>query len=295
VAQLHSAVAEAKRDYQACRYRLVLDALPELLDLAQATCETSTGEDQLHARVSATHAYQVAGSIMLKLGDQGLAAFAAQRSMDTALSSQDPVAVAVSARTVTHTLMSAGHPERAREVAELGAKRLAGNRLRSDKETLSVYGALILRGAVAAALCGNRAGALQMMDEAVGTAGRIGRDDNAHWTAFGPTNVLLHRVHVARVLGDAGTAIDHARSVDLSKVTLAERKATLFLDTAQAFAQWGKHEKAYEALRMADQVAPEEVRGRRAVHHVIADLAVRAPGRIRAKVRDFANEIGIDL
>jgi hypothetical protein len=37
------------------------------------------------------------------------------------------------------------------------------------------------------------------------------------WTAFGSTNVKLHRVHVAVTLGDAGTALDVARTVDVSK------------------------------------------------------------------------------
>ena len=49
--------------------------------------------------------------------------------------------------------------------------------------------------------------------------------------------VVLHRVNVAVRLGDAGAAIDYARKVDLSKLPITERKAALFVDTAQAFTQ----------------------------------------------------------
>ncbi|SPL99955.1 unnamed protein product [[Actinomadura] parvosata subsp. kistnae] len=44
------------------------------------------------------------------------------------------------------------------------------------------------------------------------------------WTAFGPNNVLCHRVHIALRLGDAGTAIDYARQVDLDLLPINERK-----------------------------------------------------------------------
>lgn len=134
-----------------------------------------------------------------------------------------------------------------------------------------------------------------LLDEADQTARRLGRDDNAHWTAFGPTNVAQHRVHAAMVLGDAGTAVDLARRIDPARIPIAERKATLFIDTAAALGQWGKHEQAYEALRRAEDIAPEEVRTRPVVHGLLADLALRGPRSIRVPAREFATRIGVDL
>ena len=83
-----------------------------------------------------------------------------------------------------------------------------------------MYGSLLLRGAIAAAQHGNRATAHELLTEADDAARRLGADGNLRWTAFGPTNTKLHRVNIAVVLGDAGTAIDVARGINLDKITI---------------------------------------------------------------------------
>ena len=45
--------------------------------------------------------------------------------------------------------------------------------------------------------------------------------------------------------------------MNLDHLTVTERKASLFVDTARAFAQWGQHEKALHALRAAEELAPQ--------------------------------------
>jgi hypothetical protein len=40
-----------------------------------------------------------------------------------------------------------------------------------------------------------------MLAEAEEAATRLGSEGNHYWTAFGPLNVLLHRVHVATLPG----------------------------------------------------------------------------------------------
>ena len=69
--------------------------------------------------------------------------------------------------------------------------------------------------------------------------------------ADGPTNITLHRINIAVTLGDAGAAIDTARTVNFDQVTVTERKASLLIDTARAFLQYSKHENACLALRAA--------------------------------------------
>ncbi|MEJ3748458.1 XRE family transcriptional regulator [Actinomycetes bacterium KLBMP 9797] len=294
VGNLTTAVASAKRSYQGCRYSATLEVLPALLESVQIACSTADGDDLLRFWALAADAYQVTGSVMLKFGDLGLAAFAAHRSMEAAVHSQSPIVLAVSARTVTHSLMAGGHAERAKEVASRAAERLDADVPQPDGEALSVYGALLLRGAVAAAADEDRSTAADLLREAENAGRRLGRDDNAHWTGFGPTNVAQHRVHVAMKLGDAGMAVDLARQVDLGRIPLTERKAALFIDTAQALAQWGKHDRAYHALRSAEQVAPEEVRTKGSVRRLVAELAVTAPRSIRSDVREFAERIGAE-
>jgi len=84
-----------------------------------------------------------------------------------------------------------------------------------------------------------------------------------------------------------------ARRIDPSTVTVTERKASLLIDTSRAFLQWGRHEKAYLAIRAAAQTAPEEVTGRPSVHRLIRELVSTAPPTIRRSADQFAAQIGV--
>ena len=132
-----------------------------------------------------------------------------------------------------------------------------------------------------------------LLDEAETAGGRLGGDHNHQWTAFGPTNVLLHRVSTAVELGDAGSAIDYARQIRLNDVDVMERKVTLFVDAARAYSQWGKVDRAYEALMSAENLASEELRTRPAVHELISHLEARASGHLKHNITDLAERAGV--
>jgi hypothetical protein len=289
---LTKAVAHAKRAYQACRYTEVMSQLPTLLPALQAACDGLDGDARLRACALSADAYHVAASVLLKLDDHGLAWLAADRSMRAAAFSQQPLAVGSSARIITHALMADGHFGAATTIASTYAQRLAADVHSPTPESLSVYGSLLLRGALAAAQGEDRDGTMTLLNEAGQAGSRLGSDDNHRWTAFGPANVLLHRINVAVRLGDAGAAINYARQVNLHQLTVTERKASFFVDTAQAFSQWGKHEKAYHALRAAEELAPQEVRSRPAVRRLVSDLLATAPPTIRPHLSEFAARIG---
>jgi tetratricopeptide (TPR) repeat protein len=293
---LSASVARATRDYQACRYAVVLDALPALLQTVQSACRMVSGDALSRVRVLAADAYQITCDVMLKLGDVALATLAADRSVEAASRSEDPVALAASASRVVRLLLRGGHFSRAKEIAVSAAQRLSAEVVAgADDAALSVYGGLVLRGAAAAAKAERRQEAMQLLDEASETAARLGRDGNARWTAFGPTNVTQHRVHVAMLLGDAGAAVDLARRIDVTRIEQAERKAGLFIDTAAAYAQWGKYEQTYHALVAAEQVAPEEVRSHREVSRLVGDLVTRGSRDVRSRGREFAQLVGVEL
>ena len=292
VRALAKAVANAKRAYQSCRYAEVMSQMPTLLPTLQATCSDLDGDGKLRAYALAADASHVAASVLLKLDDHGLAWLAADRSMRAATLSQDPLAVGSSARIITHALMADGHYGAASTTAGDYAQRLAADMRDPTPDSLSVYGSLLLRGAIAAAQAEDRDGSLTLLDEAGQAGSRLGSDYNHRWTAFGPANVLLHRVNIAVCLGDAGAAISYARKVNLDQLTVTERKASFFVDTARAFAQWGKHEKALHALRAAEELAPQEVRSRPVVRHLVSDLLATAPPTVRPHLSEFAAHIG---
>jgi hypothetical protein len=292
VPALAAAVARAKRDYQACRYSDVTRDLPALLTRLQSACAILDGQARLRAYRLSAEAHHVAASILIKAGDQGLGWLAADRSMQAARASEDPVTVASSARIITHAMMNSGHYKAATDTASTLAARFDHDVSAHDPESLSVYGSLLLRGAIAAAQQDNRRGAHDLLNEADEAAGRLGKDRNLRWTAFGPTNASLHRVNIAVTLGDAGTAIEVARAVDLGAIDVTERKATFLMDTARAFLQCGRHERAYLALRAAEEIAPEEITGRPAAHRLVCDLMHTAPLSVQRHAEDFARRIG---
>src|SRR6266516_3883351 len=121
---LSAAVANAKRDYQACRYSHVINGLPGLLARVQTACTVLTGERQSQAYTLSAEAHHVAASILHKLGDHALAGLAADRSIQAARSSGDPLTVGSSARIIPHALASSGHHAAAASTANGFAQRL---------------------------------------------------------------------------------------------------------------------------------------------------------------------------
>ena len=81
--------------------------------------------------------------------------------------------------------------------------------------------------------------------------------------------------------------------MDLGKIDVTERKATFLMDTSRAFLQCGKHEKAYLALRAAEQMAPEEIAQRPAVHRLVSELITTAPPSVQRPAEDFGRQLGI--
>ncbi|MFF4617869.1 XRE family transcriptional regulator [Nonomuraea jabiensis] len=290
---LASAVSAAKRNYQACRYEQVTAALPALLRKLRAGCTMLHGDDLLRAHVLTAEAYHVTASILLKQEDKGLAWLAADRSVQAAHASQSPLMIGSSSRIITHALMDGGHHRAATDAARSAAERMDADLADPSPDDLSIYGSLLLRGAVAAASTGSRHNTAELLDEAAEAGTRLGHDGNHMWTAFGPNNVLCHRVNVALRFGDAGTAIDYARQVELDKLPINERKATLLLDTSRAFLMWNQHDKALHILRAAGELAPEEITGRPAALRLVRDILATAPISVRREAREYAATLGV--
>jgi hypothetical protein len=212
--------------------------------------------------------------------------------MKAAVASQDPLAVGASARIVTHTLMNAGHLGAAVTTATDHSVRVSRDIPSPTPESLSVYGSILLRGAIAAAQDDERGTAGEMLTEATAAARQLTADSNLRGTAFSPVNTALHQVNVAITLGDAGTAIDLTRQVDMGQVTVTERKASLLIDTARAFFMWGRYEHAYMSLKAAETAAQQEVSTRPPVCALARDIAILAPRSIKRDTERFAARIG---
>jgi hypothetical protein len=135
---------------------------------------------------------------------------------------------------------------------------------RADEALVSVYGTLFLTGAVAAARAEDRTTSAAFLSEAQEYAGRLGRDANAMWTAFGPTNVAIHRMTAAMELGDVQVAVDLAPRIDASALP-TERRVRHAIETARAYTARNRRDDALEVILEAEQLAPEQIR-----HHAMS-------------------------
>lgn len=285
----------AKSLYQACEYETLTAGLPTLLGNLKAA-ELAAGNSelpQIHELTSIS--YHVVASVLLKTGHRSLALIAAERSVHHAKVSQNPVTAAASARIMSHALADNGYGDQAVDMAQHAARRLETDIGLTSPDAASVYGALVLRAAIAAARTNDRDTTNVLLAEGERAAAHLGSDGNRYWTGFGPTNLLLHRVSAALTLGDAGTAIDLARKVDLDRIELTERKACLYVDVAQAYSQWGRQGQALSALRMAYSLAPQELRTRPAVHQIVGGLIASTDGKDRAEAIQFVSAARLPL
>ncbi|GAA5051506.1 hypothetical protein GCM10023318_22950 [Nocardia callitridis] len=141
-------------------------------------------------------------------------------------------------------------------LVDSGVESLAAEVPENDS-VLSVYGTLLLVGSIAAARFGDRARTLDYLDKASNAAQCLGKDANHLWTAFGPTNVAIHRVNTAAELGDFKTALDSTINVNSAPL---ERRTRYLLDIARAHCLGGNRADALSTLLMAERIAPEQVR-----------------------------------
>jgi transcriptional regulator with XRE-family HTH domain len=261
LAALRQQVDAASADTQASRYSSALRAIPSLLTRARVAAREMAGPERATSFQVLAQAYHVHVSILRKRGDAHLAVLAADRALAAAQESGDPGTIASAASFLCDVLGDSRHYRQAIDLcAQVCAAVQPEVVRRDDPSRLSVYGRLLLSGAEAAAQAGDRALSDDFYREADGMAHLLGGDANHRFTAFGPTNITIHRVHAAMVLGDGERAIRLAKDLDLARLPLLERQAHHLMDVAIAYGLTDNPELALNTLISAEQVAPEEVR-----------------------------------
>jgi hypothetical protein len=135
-----------------------------------------------------------------------------------------------------------------------------------------------LIAAVAAARRTDRGEAWARLDAAERLAELLGEDANHAWTAFGPTNVRIHRVSVAAELGNPGEALRAAAAVDPTQLAdgLRSRRAQVYLDLAWAQAQRKRDAEATLHLLEAERAAPAAIRYNAMVRDLLREILARA-------------------
>jgi transcriptional regulator with XRE-family HTH domain len=292
--ELNVQIATLHQDYQAARYEVVIRQLPELIMLIDAIPRMAVAEERREALCAYVSAYVGAAKLLTKLGVIDLAVVAADRAATIAVEADSLSARGMAAYQVVCALLRADHTDEAERLAVGMAEKIYRSATAETPKLASVAGALWLIAAVAAARRTDRGEAWARLDAAERLAELLGADANFAWTAFGPTNVRIHRVTVAAELGDPAEALRAAADVDPMRLMdgLRSRRAQVYLDLAWAQAQRKRDAEATLHLLEAERWAPGAIRYNAMVRDLVREMLARAR-RPNSVLHDLSVRAGV--
>jgi len=210
--------------------------------------------------------YQLASSVLTKLGELDLAFICADRGEQIVQESTDQAARISVQRTIAHALFANSQFDDAIAVIEQTLSQVP--RTTGSPDLLSAIGTTHLVGAMISGRSRNRAGTQRHLLGAQAAAVALGRDGNHLWTAFGPTNVAIHRAAVAAELGDYQLAADLCRTIGASPLPM-ERQVRHRLEVARALHFRRQQAEALGLVLDAERQAPEQVRRHFLTHSLV--------------------------
>jgi transcriptional regulator with XRE-family HTH domain len=241
--------------------------------------------DELHeAFASRDRRQEVAETVMIALdttrgiaravGHHALALVAAERERDAAEATEDPVWIAFADWKRAHNLFPLGGFRRALALSLHAADELDRHGL--SGVALEMYGMLHLNAALAQTCISGPSGGADHLDEAGAIALRTGEAHSFRlW--FGPTNVGIWRMSVAVESGDGGRAAEIAESIEPRIIPSRGRQKDYYLELGRGLAQDHKNDRAaLQALRKAEDLAPQETRSNPLVRDVVSSMLARA-------------------
>ncbi|MGH3865093.1 MAG: helix-turn-helix domain-containing protein [Pseudonocardiaceae bacterium] len=291
-AELAVRINEAFACFQAERWSRLGPLLPDLIADAWQAAHTSTGEPQHRAFGQLSLVWRATSGMLDRIGEKDLPWIAAERGMATAERSEDGLLVALASWRLSVTLRHNGHLQESIDVPAMTAGALRPQLAQSPQHA-SMYGALMLKGAVGAATVGDHVAVRDFLQECDRAAALTG-DRNDFWTVFGPANVAIHRVWLATEMGDPIDALRLAVHVDETALPpeLAERRASHLITVAWSHYLRRHDDDALSALSAARAVAPEQLMFTHRVHDMLRQM-LRRDRRRRRGLRELAEFVGV--
>ena len=288
---LRAQARSAYQAYQATRYDAAGRILPGLIRGVETAARTAGGPAACAVRA---RVYDTTAALLSRVGEPFLAWAAADRAMFAAGQSGDPLLAAASAWRMSYMITGRKHAQEALDLAIAAAAVLERRTRASSPERLSVYGALHLAAATAAAASFDRAATESLLATACGIADRTG-EANHMGTAFGPVNVAIHAISASLKLGDPRTATQTGEALDLSAMPagLVGRRTQVNLDLARAYAMTRKDAAAVNLLLAAERLSPQLVRYDPATRDVLTELLRREHRPSTPELRPLARRAGV--
>lgn len=266
--------------------------LPGLLEELRAATHLHSGSERERAFGLLGEAYCAAWQVVYKLGYLDLASLTEDRYEWAAARCGDELAMLRGDYGRAGELITVGDFAGARGYLERSRATIEDRLGQADAPTLSMWGNLHLKSALAAASAGDRDGADDHLAEARETAGRIGADRDDYRMCFGPTNVAIWSVGLAVEAQDGTEAVTRAEGFTPPPGTPCERVGHYWMDLARGWLLHGDRERALASLIKARHTAPQQTRYHPMVHETVRMLA-RQDRRRSGTIAAFAAWCGI--
>ncbi|WP_395109255.1 helix-turn-helix domain-containing protein [Actinomadura sp. SCN-SB] len=292
---LSQELRRVNRLYQATRYEEAGRLLPGLIIAAERAGQTKNGDDRRAALTLCSLVYQSVAMTLNRVGEADLALMAADRSLSAARLAERSLLTAVGAYRLGYVLIRLKRAREAEDLALRARDALVGSLRRPYPLVQSIRGGLCLVAATAAASRFDRAAVDSHLRSAREVADLIGTDRNDFWSAFGPTNVVIHEVSAAVTFGDAKLAVSRGESLDLDHLGpgLLGRRAQVSLDLARAYALQRKDAAAVNTLLQAERLSPELIKYDARTNDLLTELVRREHRASTPELRGLAHRAGV--
>lgn len=112
------------------------------------------------------------------------------------------------------------------------------------------------------------------------------------WTAFGPTNVAIHRVATAGELGDLQVALDMGPEIDTTSLP-TERRTRHNLEVARVLSSRNRIDEALTLVLEAESWAPEQVRSHYLTRELVLSWVRSQRGRPSRPMAELATRLHV--
>lgn len=279
--------------YQATRYDEAGRLLPGLINAVEQARLSCAPADRRAADTLRALVYHSATMTLNRVGEAELAWTAADRSIAASEAAGRPLLAAVSAYRLGYVLIRLKRAAQAEDLLLRTAQALATTR-QTKPSALSVRGGLYLAAASATAARFDSTATARHLETAQQIASRLGGDRNDFWSAFGPTNVVIHQISTAVAFGDADTALSRGEPLNVDRLGpgLLGRRTQVLLDLARAYGLKRKDAAAVNTLLRAERLSPELIRYDPHTTELLTELVRREHRVSTPELRGLAHRAG---
>jgi transcriptional regulator with XRE-family HTH domain/tetratricopeptide (TPR) repeat protein len=263
--------------------------LPGLIDDARTAVRLVDGTQRRRAYADLAQVYHLTQIFLAFQPATEMVWLAADRGMSAAENADDPVTFAGAAWYCAHIYRFANQLDAAEAIAVEAAERLGPD---AGGDQLALWGQMQLAGALTQAKAGRAGQALRHWDLAAKAARTLGPGYMHPWLTFGQVLVDIFGVEVSVSLYSPGEAIRRADAIALDAMPSPTRRASLFLDTAQAYVQQRDNDGVLAMLNRALRESVDTVRHRPNARQAVVELLDQR-GAVRSGAREVALAIGL--